>query len=205
MSFRKITTTTSIVREACTIVDEALEELTKHNGCGGNLFPLQGSSRPVQKDYSRNNDDDDDKASESSSSSSSSGAGGGGEYRTITQNDFFQESGEEGTTIVHFYNGDDNDSTTKQIDSILQEMASLYPDTKFLRINGKLCPFLAPKMGVQRFPTILALQDGGTRIVDKLCDFELTRLLLKQQSQQHGDEWDMEDYIHDWIDDIVCM
>ena len=185
LSFRNVTTTTtaSIVREACSIVDEALDELTK-NGVGNDTFPKKGEV--VRK-----------------LDSSSSSPAAAGEYRTITQNDFFQESGDEGTTIVHFYNGDDNDTTTKQIDSILQEMTLHYPDTRFLRINGKLCPFLAPKMGIQRFPTILALQNGGTRIVDKLCDYELTRLLLKQQ--QHGDQWDMEDYIHDWINDIVCM
>ena len=119
-------------------------------------------------------------------------------------------------SIVHFFEVDDSScnlqlganiddlSSSKQaqalsitgrsakIDHILEECAMIHTNCKFLRINGKLTPFIAPKLGVRRFPAVVAMNSKG-QVLDKLIDFEMIGLLVGD------DEWD-EEYILDWIE-----
>ena len=55
-----------------------------------------------------------------------------------------------------------------------------------------MTPFIAPKLGVRRFPAVVAMNSKG-QVLDKLIDFEMIGLLVGD------DEWD-EEYILDWIE-----
>ena len=79
-----------------------------------------------------------------------------------------------------------------KLDHILENCAQEHTGCKFLRINGKLTPFMAPKLGVRRFPAVVAMNSKG-QVLDKLIDFEMVGLLLGD------DEWD-EEYIEEWIE-----
>ena len=184
------TTTCSIVKQAMEELSASIDnfnfDLSKEELNGGSSAAMRTSTASASS------------CSASVSSSSSVVAAIYGDYRTINQNEFLQEcmgdASENVTTIVHFFDSED-DTATKTLDSLLEELAIQYTNVKFVRINGKLCPYVAPKMNIKRFPTVLAL-DGGGNTIDKLCDFEMFGLLV-------GDhEWD-EEYLHDWIDEIV--
>ena len=160
-------------------------------------------------------------------------------YTTITQNELFQEcfcgtgSGKTTITVVHFFNNNNNSSDgeseeccgiSQAIDRALNTCASegyVGNNVRLVRINGKLAPFIAPQMGLKRFPALVALgsqrkhqRQGetsamnfweqqqhkqtakvvGTKVVlDKLFDFHMLGLC------SGDDEWDA-DYIADWIE-----
>ena len=121
-------------------------------------------------------DDDGEFGNESFSSSSSSRRKSQsvvyGEYRTITQNELFQESfNDDGTCcVIHFYDGSSDGVMSQNLDFHMKELAKKFNTCKFLRIDGKLAPFFTGKLGIKALPTVLVLRSGD--IVDRVSDFE---------------------------------
>ena len=95
-----------------------------------------------------------------------------GRYRTITQNELFQESfNNDGTCcVIHFYDGSSRSAVSQNLDLHMKELAKKFKTCKFLRINGNLAPFFTGKLGIKTLPTILVLRSGD--IVDRVSDFE---------------------------------
>jgi hypothetical protein len=141
-------------------------------------------------------DDDDDDTSCSSGCNSTScdpkDDAGSAHCRTITQNDFFQEcllQKTGGCFVVHFY------SETEQSQKLDRRLAELAKDhhfkqVNFRRIQGLLAPFVAPRLGVLKFPGLVAIKCG--QVLDKQCDFESLGLL------EGDDQWD-EEFLRLWM------
>jgi hypothetical protein len=93
-----------------------------------------------------------------------------GDYRTINQNEFFLECmiKGEGSAIIHFF--DENSSYSQELDEILEGMAQKFTACKFLRIDGAWTQFVASKLMITKFPTILAIRNKV--ILDRLSDFD---------------------------------
>ena len=113
-------------------------------------------------------------------------------YRTMTQNEFFLEhmlgletktATTSTTTIVHF--ADDDASESRVIDRYLGRIsartnADFHGKVRFVRLNGKLAPFVAPKLGIKRFPCIASMKPNG-QIQQKLSDFHVTGLFQEEE------------------------
>jgi hypothetical protein len=93
-----------------------------------------------------------------------------GDYRTINQNEFFMECmiNGEGLAIVHFF--DEDSSEGKELDDHLEKMAMKFAGCKFLRIDGAWTQFISAKLGITKFPTIVAIRNKV--MLDRLTDFD---------------------------------
>ena len=102
----------------------------------------------------------------------------GAEYSTVTQNDFLSEYFETENTIIviHFFN-ENEEEISKQIDFELCDLAAKYHEARFLRINGRLAPFIASKFKIKKFPTVAAIR--RQEVIDRLTmsDINETQLL----------------------------
>lgn len=96
-----------------------------------------------------------------------------GSLRTINQNEFLMEClvQGQGSSVIHFF---DNSSQHSQVlDTHLQALALRLPTCKFLRIDSNWTHFVASKLQITKFPTLLALQDKI--VLDRLTDFGSSR------------------------------
>jgi hypothetical protein len=93
-----------------------------------------------------------------------------GDYRTINQNEFFMECmiNGDGSAIVHFF--DEDSSEGKELDDHLEKMTMKFPGCKFLRIDGAWTQFISAKLGITKFPTIVAFRNKV--MLDRLTDFD---------------------------------
>ena len=115
-----------------------------------------------------------------------------GSYRTITQNDLFNESfNNDGTfSIIHFFDTADKKPVSRNLDLHFQELAKQYATCKFLRIDGRLAPFFTGKLGIKELPTVLVLRNG--EIINRVSDFESMGFFGIRE------EWDKE-ILSNWI------
>lgn len=74
--------------------------------------------------------------------------------------------------MIHFY---DDSSSSKIIDTHMRIWAELYSHCEFMRVDGTKVPFLAKKLSVTTFPTVLFVQNGvvGERVSNLDKDQEL--------------------------------
>jgi hypothetical protein len=109
-----------------------------------------------------------------------------GDYRTIDQNEFFVECmiNGEGSAIVHFF--DEASSKGKELDEHLKKMAMKFTGCKFLRINGAWTQFVSARLGITKFPTIVALRNkvmldrmAGFDKMESFCANDLEQWILK--------------------------
>jgi hypothetical protein len=107
-----------------------------------------------------------------------------GDYRTINQNEFFIEcmiNGEGASSVIHFF---DKDSThSMEMDALLEIMAKKFTTCKFLRIDSAWTQFVAAKLGIKKFPTVLAIQNKV--ILDRLTFEEM--------------DYFSEEFLHGWL------
>ena len=83
-----------------------------------------------------------------------------GDYRTINQNEFFKEcmiTDCGGSSVIHFFN--ENDPASIELDLNCKNLAQKYPACKFLRIDGGSAKFVCSKLGIDSFPTVLAIRN----------------------------------------------
>lgn len=92
-----------------------------------------------------------------------------GNFQTINQNEFFLEClvQGQGSSVIHFFDKSSNHSQT--IDNHLQVIATQLPTCKFLRIDSAWTHFVAAKLQITQFPTVLAIENKI--ILDRLSDF----------------------------------
>jgi hypothetical protein len=108
------------------------------------------------------------------------------DYRTINQNEFFIEcmiNGEGTSTVIHFF--DKNNNLCREMDEFLEKMAKKFTTCKFLRIDSAWTQFVSAKLGIEKFPTVLAIRDKV--VLDRLSDFEGMNLFFS------------EDFLHAWL------
>jgi hypothetical protein len=109
-----------------------------------------------------------------------------GDYRTINQNEFFTEcmiNGEGTSTVIHFF--DKNNNLCREVDELLEKTAKKFTTCKFLRIDSAWTHFVSAKLGIEKFPTVLAIRDKV--VLDRLSDFEGMDLFFS------------EDFLHEWL------
>jgi hypothetical protein len=91
-----------------------------------------------------------------------------GEYRTVSQVDFLTDCmAEEAQCIIHFY--DENSNHHQAIDSVLEEMASKFPDCKFYRMDSAKGLRISSRFKIKSTPTVLAIRDK--KVLDRTSDF----------------------------------
>jgi hypothetical protein len=108
------------------------------------------------------------------------------DYRTINQNEFFIEcmiNGEGTSTVIHFF--DKNNNLCREVDELLEKTAKKFTTCKFLRIDSAWTQFVSAKLGIEKFPTVLAIRDKV--VLDRLSDFEGMDLFFS------------EDFLHEWL------
>jgi hypothetical protein len=108
-----------------------------------------------------------------------------GDCRTINQNEFFIECMINGTgtsSVVHFFDKENN--LCREVDEALEKMAKKFTTCKFLRIDSAWTHFVSAKLGIEKFPTVLAIRDKV--ILDRLSDFEEMDLFFPEEFL---DEW----------------
>jgi hypothetical protein len=109
-----------------------------------------------------------------------------GNCRTINQNEFFVEcmiNGEGTSSVIHFFDKENN--LCREVDEILEKMAKKFTTCKFLRIDSAWTQFISAKLGIENFPTLLAIRDKV--ILDRLSDFEQMEL------------FSAEEFLHEWL------
>jgi hypothetical protein len=109
-----------------------------------------------------------------------------GDCRTINQNEFFVEcmiNGEGTSSVIHFF--DKKNNLCREVDEILEKMAKKFTTCKFLRIDSAWTQFISAKLGIKKFPTVLAIRDKV--ILDRLSDFEEMDLFFS------------EEFLHEWL------
>ena len=123
--------------------------------------------------------------SQSDSSSSSS------EYRTIDQNEFMMDCmiNAKGCFFLHFFF--EGSSRSNAIDKQMEDLASIYPDCRFLRIDVSLAPFVTSKLKICiKQSSVVVMKNGSFagRIADflstdcsELREWAATRRLLNIQ------------------------
>jgi hypothetical protein len=108
------------------------------------------------------------------------------DYRTINQNEFFTEcmiNGEGTSTVIHFF--DKNNNLCREMDELLEKTAKKFTTCQFLRIDSAWTQFVSAKLGIKKFPTVLAIRDKV--VLDRLSDFEGMDLFFS------------EEFLHDWL------
>jgi hypothetical protein len=105
-----------------------------------------------------------------------------GDYRTIDQNEFFIECmiNGEGSAIVHFF--DEASSKGKELDDHLKKMAMKFTGCKFLRINGAWTQFVSARLGITKFPSIVAIRNKG--MLDQLTNFDKMESFCENDLEQ---------------------
>jgi hypothetical protein len=109
-----------------------------------------------------------------------------GDYRTINQNEFFIEcmiNGEGTSSVIHFF--DKENDLCREVDELLEKTAKKFTTCKFLRIDSAWTQFVSAKLGIKKFPTVLAIRDKV--VLDRLSDFEGMDLFFS------------EEFLHDWL------
>jgi hypothetical protein len=107
-----------------------------------------------------------------------------GEYRTINQNEFFIEcmiNGEGASSVIHFFDKDSTESM--EMDALLEIMAKKITTCKFLRIDSAWTQFVASKLGIKKFPTVLAIQN---------------KVILDRLTFEETDHFS-EEFLHGWL------
>jgi hypothetical protein len=105
-----------------------------------------------------------------------------GDYRTIDQNEFFIEFmiNGKGSAIVHFF--DEDSSKGKELDDHLKKMAMKFTGCKFLRIDGAWTQFVSARLGITKFPTIVAIRNKG--MIDHLTGFDQMESFCEDDLEQ---------------------
>jgi hypothetical protein len=109
-----------------------------------------------------------------------------GDCRTINQNEFFIEcmiNGEGTSSVIHFF--DKENDICREMDEVLERMAKKFTTCKFLRIDSAWTQFISAKLGIEKFPTLLAIRDKV--ILDRLSNFE------------EMDLFSAEEFLHEWL------
>lgn len=86
-------------------------------------------------------------------------------YRSIDQNEVFAECfgsrQDDPCCIIHF--SSEGSLQSAQVDEELSHLSTRYSATyKFLRIRGTGAPFITSKLGITKFPTVVAIRNGST-------------------------------------------
>ena len=95
-----------------------------------------------------------------------------GRCQTISQNYFLSDlminAQESQVSYVHFYDNESN--VTSKIDKRLRQLESLYPQSRFYRIDSNLAPFIAAKLKIRPGkPALVAMMHGA--LLNKISDF----------------------------------
>lgn len=113
-----------------------------------------------------------------------------GYYRTINQNEFFVECmiNGEGSSLIHFFDKDSPYSL--ELNRLMEAMAEKFTSCKFLCIDGRYAPFIASKLMISNFPTVLAIRNKI--VLDRLTNFDRMDFFL-------------EEYFEDWIVRLIPL
>ncbi|KAI5621296.1 thioredoxin domain-containing protein 9 [Silurus asotus] len=87
---------------------------------------------------------------------------GHGEYREIpSEKDFFAEVKDVKNVVCHFYR--DTTLRCKILDKHLSILAKKHLETKFIKLNAEMAPFLTERLKIKVLPTLALVKDGKTK------------------------------------------
>ena len=137
---------------------------------GNSLCAIEDTvgTQPLHSD-----DDDDDTYSLGSDYDATYGV-----YRTINQNEVFQECFGpcDDCIMIHFFS-EHEAQQCEFIDSELSVLATKHMSCKFLRINGRLAPFFTAKLNVKALPSVVCIRSGEVLSCLSVFDTDKTGFL----------------------------